>query len=78
MGWQIVRQSGRVFGRLRLHAGERAFGLRFDRARRSAVEIEQVVGKAEARLHRKFAHSDPAPGRKVKVIPILDDPPGRR
>src|SRR2546430_2065807 len=57
VGREVVRQTCGVFGGLGFHAGERAFGLRFHRTQRLTVEIEQVIGEAEARLHRKFPDS---------------------
>ena len=48
---EVVRQSGRILCQLRLDARERALGLSLDRARRLAIEVKQVVGKAETGLH---------------------------
>ena len=75
---QVVGQTGGILGGLRFDARERALGLGFDCADRLAVEIEQVVREAEARLHRELAHGDAATGGQVEVIAVLDDPAGSR
>ena len=64
---EVVRQSGRTLCQLRLDARERALGLSLDRARRLAIEVKQVVGKAETGLHGKFAHGDAVAGGEVEV-----------
>jgi hypothetical protein len=74
---QVVRQSGCIFGRLRLDTSKRALQLGFDRTCGLTVEIEQVIGKAEPGLHRKFAHGYATAGGEVEVLPILDNPPCR-
>src|SRR6266852_960507 len=48
---QIVRQARGILRRLRFDAGERAFSLGLDSANSLAIKIQQVVRKAEARLH---------------------------
>ena len=76
MGRKVVGQAGGVFGGLGLHAGERAFRLGFDRADGLAIEIEQIVGEPETRLHRKLADGDTATGGQVEVVALLHEPAG--
>ena len=71
---QVVGQSRCILGRLSFNSGERALGLCLDRAYGLAVEIEQVIGKAEARFHWKFARGDASPSGEVQVFPVLDEP----
>jgi hypothetical protein len=65
-------------GRLRFDPGERAFGFCFDGADGLAIDVEQIVREAEARLHLELARGDATPGREVKVVAALDEPACRR
>lgn len=60
VGRQIVGQTGSVFRGLRFDTGQRAFRLRLDCADRLAVDVEQIIGETETRLHRELTDSDPA------------------
>ena len=77
MRGQVVGQAGGVLRGLRLDAGEGAFGLGFDGAHGLAVEVEQVVREAEARLHREFAYGDAATRGQVQIVAVLHQPASR-
>lgn len=74
---KVLGKTGGVLGRLGLDPGESALGLRFDCTHCLPVEVEQVVGEAEASLHLKLAHGDAATCGDVQFVSALDDPAGR-
>jgi hypothetical protein len=77
VGREIIRETCCVFRGLGLHASKRTLGLRFYCTQRFAINIEQVIRKAESRLHRKLADSDAAACCEVKVVPVLHKPTRR-
>lgn len=74
MGRPITRQTGGVFRRLCLNAGEPALGFGLYCAEGLAVEKEQIVGETKSGLHRELADGDAAAGRHVEVVSILNEP----
>jgi len=53
-------------------------GLGFHRADGYAIEIEQVVGEAEAGLHLELADGDAASGGEVQFLAALNQPASGR
>src|SRR5205085_1064355 len=78
MGGKVVGEASSVFCGLRLNARERTFGLGFHGTESLAVQIKQVIGKPEARLHGELANSDTAAGGQVEVVSVLHEPARRR
>ena len=71
--WELVWNTARVLGRLRLHTGERVTcGLRFDHTDGLRLDVEEII--SEAAFEREFANSDPAPRREIHLGVVLDVP----
>ena len=71
---EVVRQAGRILGRLFLYTRESSSGLCFDCADRLAIEIEHIVCNPETGFHREFTHGNAPAGGQIDLIAILDEP----
>ena len=74
---EILGNALGVFRGLRLYPGQCPFRLGFDCPGNPAVDVENIVGSAEARLHRKLAHGDAGAGGELELMAALDQPAGR-
>ena len=73
----LCDHAHRVLLGLLLHAGERASRLCLDGPDGHAIDIEHVVCRAEARLHRKFADCNSGAGGEVEIV-VAPDQSARR
>ena len=73
---ETVRHAVRVLCRLRLDPSKRAFRLGLYGTDGDAVDVEQVVGETEARLHGELGDRDAEAGAEVHVHTALDQPAG--
>ena len=76
VSWQIVRQAGGVLRRLWLDTRKCASSFGLDSTHGLAVEVEEVVGETETRLHRKFTHRKAWADGEIKIIAVLHQPSG--
>src|SRR5712692_10179232 len=78
MSREVVRKTLGVAGGLWLDARERPFRLRFHRAERSTIEVQQVVREAEAGLHLELPERDSPTSSDIGLATALDEPASGR
>ena len=75
----VARKPDAVALGLHRHLGQSCpLGLHLDHPDRLTIDVEPVVGGAEATLQRKHPHRDDTSGGEIDHILVLDGPSSRR